>query len=287
MQYECRNTPIYDVRTECCDPSTAQIFGGPDAKRDPCKRIVCNTANHTYHFELLPAGTPCDDDNSYTRQTVCNAQGACVGLSLYDDACPKSRYLSFRMDAIQAVGCNELHAVRVTFVDLPGFEQFNGETRWLSAPSPYPEIFAGETFNGATLQCDPHFDHFGAAGLIHVFGAGVIPGAVYEVQTVDTSCTDLNDPTCFSAPLVVQTGKWGDIVEWIWYPGGPMQPDFQDIAAVVRSFMGTPGAPIKARVQLRPNVPDPNASIDFRDIAEAVSAFVTGVYPYDGPTGCF
>jgi len=179
-----------------------------------------------------------------------------------------------------------MRALRVTLVDLPGFEQFNGEKRWLSAPDPYPEIYPGETFNGATLQCDPHFDNFGAPGLMHVFGTGVIPGATYEVQTVDSTCVDLNDPACYSAPLVVQTGAWGDLAKPFKSVEIPTQPDFKDIAAEVESFLGAPGAPIKARAQLQPNVPDPNLDVDFKDIAEAVAAFVTGVYPYEGPNSC-
>jgi len=282
----CARYPNYDTRTECCSTYNGQLFGGPDAKLDPCLQIVCDVPNLTYSFEQLPVGTACDDGDPCTQHTFCTAAGECVGRPAFGPNCPKSRYLSFRMDALEAGGCGDQRAVRVTFVDLPGFAQFNGETRWLSAPGPYPEIFAGETFNGAILQCDPHFDNFGAAGLIHVFGAGVIPGATYEVQTVDTSCADLNDPGCYSPPLVVQTGKWGDIVDLFWYAGGPAQPDFQDIAATVESFVAAPGAPIKARAQLQPNTPNPNANVDFKDIAEAVSAFVTGVYPYDGPDSC-
>ena len=136
------------------------------------------------------------------------------------------------------------------------------------------------------MQCDPHFDNFGSAELVHVFGAGVIPGATYEVQTVDTSCVDLNDPGCYSDPLTVQTGTWGDIAKPFWTVEEPSQPDFRDIAAAVESFTAAPGAPIKARAQLQPNVPDPNLAVDFKDIAEAVAAFVTNHYPYDGPSSC-
>ena len=64
------------------------------------------------------------------------------------------------------------------------------------------------------------------------------------------------------------------------------QPDFKDIAGVVQSFVAAPGAPIKARAQLQPNVPDPDVNVDFKDIAEAVAAFVTHTYPYDGPDSC-
>jgi len=286
LLYRCERTPRYDTRTECCVPWTGQVFGGPDAKLDPCKRIVCNEQNQTYSFEQLPPGAACDDGNTCTQRTFCNAAGACVGQPAYGPTCSKCRYISFRMDELEPSGCNDLRAVRITFVDLPGFEQFNGDTRWLSAPVPHPEIYPGETFNGATLQCDPHFDNFGPADLMHVFGAGVIPGATYEVQTVDTSCTDLEDPACYTDPLTVLTAQWGDIVDPFWTPDGPAQPDFKDISGAVESFMALPGAPIKARAQLQPNVPDPNAAVDFKDIAAVVAAFATGVYPYDGPNSC-
>ncbi len=68
-------------------------------------------------------------------------------------------------------------------------------------------------------------------------------------------------------------------------PGAP-QPDFVDISAVVAKFTGEPGAVIKAQAQLQPNVVFPNRTVDFRDIAADVRAFVGEAYVEgDGITG--
>ena len=83
----------------------------------------------------------------------------------------------------------------------------------------------------------------------------------------------------------VTTGKWGDVVPP--FAGGPApQPDFGDIASLIDKFQAMPGSPIKARAQLQPNVPDPSQPIDFRDIADGISAFTGGLYPYDVPAMC-
>jgi len=267
-------------------PTTGALYGGSDAKSDPCLRIVCNEQNMTATFEQLPVGSPCDDGDICTAHTFCNAAGKCVGLPAVGPTCPKSRYVSFTIDQAAATGCAGQRAIRVTFVDLPGFEQFNGETRWLGAPGTLPDVVAGQTFTGAPLQCDPHFDDFASWSLMHVFGPGVIPGATYEVQTVDSSCDNLQDPACYSAPFEVHTGAWGDVAPPFKSPQYLTQPDFRDISALVDAFLAAPGAPIKAQAQLQPNVPDPDNSVDFHDISDGVSAFLGEAYPYVGPNTC-
>ena len=64
------------------------------------------------------------------------------------------------------------------------------------------------------------------------------------------------------------------------------QLDFTDIASVVDKFTASPTAPIKARAQLQPNVPDPTKPVDFSDIASVVDAFTGADYPFAGPTAC-
>jgi len=210
----------------------------------------------------------------------------CCGLPTVGPDCLKSRYVSFTIDQVSTTGCSDQRAVRVTFVELPGFEQFNGEHRWLGAPGSYPEVDAGQSFSAAALQCAPHFDNFGAWQLMHVFGPGVVPGATYEVETADTTCPDLDDPSCYSDPLVVTTGVWGGTAKPFHSPENLVQPDFRDIAALVQAFAGEGDAPITAQAQLQPNVLDPAAAVDFRDVSVGVGAFLSGVYPFDGPDGC-
>ena len=57
--------------------------------------------------------------------------------------------------------------------------------------------------------------------------------------------------------------------------------DFDDITAVVDKFRNLPGAPIKARADIAPDMPD--QIVDFTDIPAVVDAFRSLPYPYDGP----
>jgi hypothetical protein len=82
------------------------------------------------------------------------------------------------------------------------------------------------------------------------------------------------------------TAKWGDVTDPFNPPSPTAQPDFADISALVNKFGSGPGAPIKARAQLHPNIPNPAASIDFVDISNCVDAFRGLSYPYAGPVGC-
>ncbi len=285
QEHHCEHTPWYDTRTQCCDSVTGAIFGDATPQLDLCKRIVCDRQNHTYSIEPLPPGSPCDDGDICTQRSFCNAEGKCVGRPAIGAACPKIRFVSFMMDELLPGGCGPPRAVRITYVNLDGFASFNGQTRWLSAPSVYPEVGTPGGFSAAELQCTPHFDNFGTPGMIHVFGAGIVPNSTYEIQSVNQTCPDLNDPACYSAPLVVQTSAWGDVVI-PFLATDPFQPNFKDITAQVASFLASPGAPIKARAQLQPSTPAPTNAIDFKDITAAVSAFLGDPYPFDGPTAC-
>jgi hypothetical protein len=82
----------------------------------------------------------------------------------------------------------------------------------------------------------------------------------------------------------VDTGLWGDV--WGQFrsdPGAPAQPDFNDIAAMVRKFQALPDAPLKSVAQLQPNTALPDRPIDFKDIAANVEAFLG--HPYSSVQG--
>jgi len=200
----------------------------------------------------------------------------------------KNRYISLVPGNVGArVG------LRVTLTELGEFGSYVGATRWVGPPSAFPEEDLSDphrTFVGAMLQCDPYFADWGSIALLHVFGGEVIPNSVYEVQAVHESCVErLDDPASFSAPLTVETGKFGDVTTLFEGedPGAP-QPDFNDISAVVSKFTGNPDAVIKAQAQLQPNVVFADRAVDFRDIADAVRAFVGEAYSdaYPGPCPC-
>jgi len=198
----------------------------------------------------------------------------------------QSRYISI----VPGSGGTET-ALRITVVDLNGFPEANGTTLWAGPPRQYPEEDSsdpGRTFTGSMLQCEPYFQDWGTVGVLRLFGAELVPLSDYQIHTVNSTCTSvLGTAWDFGAPLDVRTGKWGDPVPLFDGddPGAP-QPDFNDIAAVVAKFTGDPGAPIKALAQLQPNTAIPSRAVNFKDIAAAVSAFLSEPYPYSGPCAC-
>lgn len=187
----------------------------------------------------------------------------------------KSRYLSFAPNNAELWS-----AFRITIVDLPPpFESFEGQTRWVGPATIEPDNVGG-TFYAAQGQCDPFFDGWFDVDVVHVYGDFIVPGGTYEIQSMQCD-PDIEDD--FSLPLLVATGKWGDVVGPF---GGGTQPNFADITAIVSTFSGTAGAPPKPSAQLQPNVPNPAGLISFADITQAVLAFQGGGYPFAGPSTC-
>ena len=115
--------------------------------------------------------------------------------------------------------------------------------------------------------------------MLRVHGPQVVPGSIYEVSAVEKGCEGSEDN--FSDPLVITTGKWGDIVSPY---GGGSQPDFADIVAIVFRFQEAASAVIIPRADLVPE--EPNQAANFADIAADVSAFSGSAYPYAGPQSC-
>ncbi len=191
-------------------------------------------------------------------------------------------------------------AIRVTMVSLqrpdppnqasqpPDFSSFEGQSRWVGPPQDYTDSGNPEvTFKAASLQCDPHFMDWGAEGLIHIFGAEILPSSEYDVAVILPDCDTANESN-FSAGLTVRTGIWGDVVEPLQQPAPATrsQPDFGDIGGLVDKFRAGPTAPSVQRAKLQPDVPDPASLINFSDIAVCVDSFRGAAYPFSGPTPC-
>ncbi|MDO8632513.1 MAG: hypothetical protein Q7R41_18680, partial [Phycisphaerales bacterium] len=64
------------------------------------------------------------------------------------------------------------------------------------------------------------------------------------------------------------------------------QPNFGDIAAMVRKYQGKVGALIKARALLVGNVPNAIPAVSFQQIAACVDAYRRRAYPNTGPCVC-
>ena len=166
------------------------------------------------------------------------------------------------------------------------FTSFEGQVRWVGPPTQYVESGSNPTpFYAAALQCMPYYQDWSTVGLLHVTGSAIVPSSIYEVSNVAASCMG-NEASCtaVSAPLTVVTTRWGD-VETPYNPPSPTtQPDFGDIAALVKKFGSLAGAPIKARALLSGADAFGNISIapdlGFNHIADCVNAIRGGGYPY-------
>jgi len=237
--------------------------------------------------------TPSDGTADGPPASASSAVTACTATDpVAPEASPrgKSRYVSM------VPGNSGLQVgIRMTLVDVDGFPGINGSQLWVGPPRNYPEEDSSDptrTFVGAALQCDPYFTDWGTINVLQVFGAELVPGSTYDVHTVSLDCfASFGAAADFSTPTTFGTGKWGDTAPL--YDGddpGAPQPDFNDIAAVVGKFLADPAAPIKALSQLQPNVVLADRSVNFKDIAAAVSAFLGVTYvdtvPNAGPCAC-
>ncbi len=189
-------------------------------------------------------------------------------------------------------------AIRVTLTSLhhpnppysggeaASFAAFEGKVRWVGPPMEFVESQSSQiVFRAAALQCTPHYMDWSTVGLLHVYGAEVLPSSSYKVDTILESCS-LFAPSFVSASVTVGTARWGDVEAPFSPPEVSIQPDFADISAMVNKFKSLPAAPIKARAVLAANVPDMTPDVGFDQISACVDAFRGLPYPFPGPVGC-
>jgi len=204
----------------------------------------------------------------------------------------KNRYIAF-----DPPNAGTSVAVKVTLVALlapdggalpgsPDYSAFVGQTRWLDTPMAYLDSPSqGTTFLGAGLSCDPVCVDLDNIDAIQLYGGEILPDSIYELRAARCTC-NLADETVYSDPLMVVTGHWGDVALPFFSALNPSQPDFNDIAAIVDKFVDGAASLTKPNIQLQPNLVDPGASVSFKDIAVGVEAFVSGIYPHEGPCTC-
>jgi hypothetical protein len=203
-------------------------------------------------------GLPC------TKNADCTAANFC-GM--------KNRYIS-----VTPANPGQQTVLQITALTLPPqLAAFVGDVWYAAAPAVVNENPApGPTMKAATLACaGGDLRDWGAEGLVHITGAIIVPGATYEVR----HC--LSGGVSCSSALVVGTNKHGDVVA----PLVTLQPNFQDISAMVSKFQAQPGAISKSRAQMQANVPNPANNINFLDISAVVGAFQGQVYGFPA-AGC-
>jgi len=206
---------------------------------------------------------------------------------------PKSRYISLIpvntgcSSAIRVKLVSLMHPTKATMTLRPDISAFEGEYRWVGPSMIYPEGINENSysFTGAALQCDPFFNNWKSIGLIHAYGLEVVPSSIYEVQMVDSTCGDLNDPLCYTAPLVIQTGSWGDAIEPFTLTSMGTQPDINDVLSVANKHRGKLN-PIKASSQLRPGLVNPSNFVSINDVLDTVNAWLSSTYSYEAPQSC-
>ena len=197
-------------------------------------------------------------------------------------------------------------ALRVTLTSLPdGSDEYEGTELWVGPVQTKCEN-AGQadppaggcgpawtpdgpalTMQTASLQSTQHCADFGSLGLIHVTGCEVVPGATYSIQAINCAGDPGNEAE-YSTALPVTTSSWGNICgPWDvdhWSPPDTTVDVTVDVTACLDKFKNAQGAPIKARADIEPGVPD--WQINISDVAILLDAFAGDPYPFPGPGVC-
>lgn len=213
----------------------------------------------------------------------------------YIDVAWKNRYITWHpayVDDARLAPSSSL-GMRVTVVSCPPFPSAEGTSLWVGPPSNYPEEDSsspGRTFRGATLQCDPYLADWSDPQQLQITGGEIVPGSVYRLELYDPTCGDTGNPACYFGARTLETAKFGDLVIPYDVHGLNVQPDFNDISAVVEKFLAASDAPIKAISHLVPNTPQSSQPIDFNTISATVDAFLGVSYADEagvtGPCTC-
>lgn len=162
---------------------------------------------------------------------------------------------------------------------------WNGADLWVGPPKRVSELpgtaeDTGKTFYAATLQCTPElrvdWDTFGT---IHIFHEGIVPLGRYSITTID-DCKLCHPGFPPDVPVEFPTARWGDIGQ---LEGGAFiapddSLDVGDILGILEKFAGRSTAPIKARADLVPSIPDHLITVS--DIVAVLNAFSGLPYPF-------
>ncbi len=237
--------------------------------------------------------TICDQAEPIDLEQVVNSSGTKVTSS-------KNRYLSF-----SGGNPGRSQAIRIRLIDLPvpydtwTVDQDNdglGDTVvWVGEPFALSELSGKDdatppTFMAAPLEPDLSsflFRDWSALGTIHVFGEVIIPGGTYDIQVLDSTCSELI-PDHFSDPATVVNPRWADAVgpfnssEGVWSaPNGSVDVG-GDVVAILDKFKNAATAPKKARSDIQPR--DLDFKISIVDVTRALDAFSGAQYPFTPST---
>lgn len=293
----CEHNPLagWDPDTECCNPVSG--VQAPIPQSTSCRTGTCTLGGSSGSptYTNLPDGASCTAVDPCYSDGLCSS-GQCFGEHYEGSDCPKPRFISFD------VSTGPAHAYRVRLVSLhhpdppytggtvTDFSAYEGEVRWVGPHTTYAESSADPSpVHASVVQCTPHYQDWNSLGLLHVTGAEIVPSSVYEVQSIEQGL-NVNIESNYSDPIIIHTGRWGDVA----YPYSPpvttAQPNALDHAALATKFRSAPGAMSKPRALLvgtgMSEIPNLTLDVGFADIAASVDAYRGSPYPYAGPQPC-
>jgi len=187
---------------------------------------------------------------------------------------------------IATPGSTGPEVIRVKPMNIPDLTG-GADVLYLGTPfdAPDPNSVDGSiVFTASRLGCDPVATDFSAFTSIAVYGAEITPStktsvAQYSVQRAMATCPNLTtDEACWSTPLIISQGVFGDVVVPFLSVADPVQPDFLDVLAYVDKFVAKPTALPKTALELVQNIPRPLLPVDFLDIGTVLGAFGGGTY---------
>ena len=116
-----------------------------------------------------------------------------------------------------------------------------------------------------------------------MYAPWIIPRGSYHIQAIQED----DDPSAeenYSVSLITRTGIWGDVVsDCTTSPCGPPNGAVDitaDVTSVLDKFKNLPGAPLKARCDLEPELVD--HLVNITDVTYCLGAFLGDTYPGPG-----
>jgi len=258
----CNGTEVCNANGTCdtvfdtdCNSNSIEdvcdiIGGSPDANAngipDECEPGAC-----------------CAPDGSCSE----TAQAECVfAWSVGNDCNPNP--CAF-LTAVEVLGCRYFSVTPNPSADPDLSLAIRVERQDLTCPVKYVVLDSG----WGRLVDTPGYLPADQWGTVIVADRETVPLATFTIQTQTDD--GLSDPVNFTLR------KWGDVVSPF---GGPTQPNFGDISALVDCFRGASGSAPLGACDLQPIVPD--AVADFADISKGVDAFRGLPYPFTAAGQC-
>lgn len=294
------------MQDSCDIASGASLDVNTDNIPDECQ-LDCN-GNQVYdRLDIIPHGASLDcnyngvpDECDLADATSTDVNGndrpdECDGLRFDSAGTAWTRYLSFQTPSAAAAG---ISAMKVTIQSAyvpsppdasppPSLSGYVGQVRWVGPPTTCSDHLG--SYLCATLQCTPHYQDWSSVGLIYATGDAIMPSSAYAVQIVPQECQGI-EGSCGKegSPLVLRTGRWGDIFPPYQNPTlmNRSQPDVIDIGTSVDALKALATSVPRFQAQLAPSAVDPQTPMTVIDLGFVVDAVKGFAYPFNGPETC-